>query len=439
MASYKVLFRPSKREGKKGSLLIRLIHGRKVKHLTTEFKLFPKEWELLERYLNSPATVDPPIGMERAAAELCAITGHLEVLEEGLKERGMYTVEDLISSYYLCNRGDSLSTFVRNLARNLKSAGQERTARAYLSTLARLNSFARGKDIKFQAINGYFIKAFETELKEEGLMINTISFYLRNLRAIYNKGILSGLVPAHGGSPFRAVRITTQATRKRALTLDQMRQLNNLDFATLLDEDKRPESLKNVLPDSSSPEGEILTKNLYHAWRLFLFSFHARGMSFVDLAYLRKENLRGNSISYYRRKTGGFIEVKVNAEMRSIIESFNDEVKESKYLFPVILPIKRSERIQYESGLRLQNVRLKLLSELAGLKLPLSTHMARHTWATIAKRENLPLGIISEGLGHSDIRTTSIYLDTFERHILDRASDHVSTVIKQKEDASLFY
>lgn len=422
MASYKILFRPSKNAGKVSNLLIRVIHRRKVLHLTTDIKLFREEWSDLESYLSSEPGTEVPIGMERTVAELNSILAHLEMLEKKLEAEGDFTASDLLSLYKLTNRGDSFVTFLGVLVRNLNAAGQERTARSYLSTLARLRRFVGGLDFRFQAIDCFFVKAFEAEMREEGLMQNTVSYYLRNLRAIYNKGLLSGLLPGQEGSPFQSVRIFTQITKKRALSLDQMRQFNNLDFSTFLVDDNIAEALIS--------EGQRLRENLYKAWRLFLFSFHARGMSFVDIAYLRKENLRGNTLSYYRRKTGGFIEVKVNMEMHKIIMSFNDDVKGSKYVFPIILPIEKSERMQYESGLRLQNIRLKHISMLLGLKQPLSTHCARHSWATIAKRENLPLEIISEGLGHSDIRTTSVYLDAFERNALDRASDRVSTAIK---------
>lgn len=436
MASFKILFRPSTRREKRGSLLIRIIHNRKIKHLTTEFKLFPEEWKRLERYLTNPERFPPPLGLEKIASELCIMTGHLEVLERGLMEQtnGIYSVEDIVSAFYLRSQGDNLGTFVRTITKELRRAGQERTARAYTTTFSKVVAFAKGKNIKFQAINSYFVKAFENELRQEGLMINTISFYLRNLRAIYNKGLLCGLAPAHGGNPFKYVRINTQNTKKRALTLDEMRQLHNLDFSDLLREDPGKET--RIIP-ALSQEGEALRKSLYHAWRLFLFSFHARGMSFVDMAYLRKENLRGNSICYYRKKTGSYIEVRVNPEMQQIINSFREDVKKTKYLFPIIQSMSKPERQQYESALRQQNARLKLLGELAGLNHPISTHVARHSWATIAKRQNLPLGIISEGLGHSDIRTTSIYLDSFERHVLDRATDRVSASLFGKEEEAL--
>lgn len=425
MATCKIMFRQSRCRGRRGSLLVRVIHNRKVKVFTTDLSVFPEEWELLKRYLDYPCAQNMPPELMGIANDLDDLRDDLVSLGRKLALQGEYKVEDLIFAYQSRHNGDSLKEFVYLIIRELRQIGQERTARAYRSTLTRILVFSGGRDVKFQSLNGCFVKAFELALKRAGLMLNTVSFYLRNLRAIYNKGISYGLVPPLGGSPFRNLRISTQQTRKRALSLEQMRQLNGLDFSSFLE--GRFDRMTPVHGLVRSLEN--LNVDLYCSWRLFLFSFHARGMSFVDMAYLLKENMRGNTISYYRRKTGGFIELRVNSEMRWIINSFRRDVEHTKFLFPVICFPDKPERMQYESGLRKQNSLLKLLAGMADIKENITTHVARHSWATIAKREKLSLEIISEGLGHSDIKTTGIYLDSFERHVLDKASERVSIAI----------
>lgn len=123
--------------------------------------------------------------------------------------------------------------------------------------------------------------------------------------------------------------------------------------------------------------------------------------------------------------------------MQSIINSFSERVRQSPYLFPIIRDSGKKTRLQYESGLRLQNKRLEKLANLAGIKEKVTTHVARHSWATMAKRENLPLWVISEGLGHSNEKTTYTYLASFERSVLDQAGERISSLVQGRRGCYL--
>jgi len=273
-------------------------------------------------------------------------------------------------------------------------------------------------------INAYLIKSYERVMKEKGKTLNTISFYMRNLRAIYNKAIHEGYIEAKQDNPFQDVFTGFNKTRKRALNAEEIKRLHNLDFSSVL-EDKQPSSKgKNY--------------QLYTAWRLFFFCFHARGMSFVDMAYLRKDNIHGNIIRYYRKKTGQLIEIKITPKLQNLINSFSSEVKNSPYLFPIIRDSRKSKRLYYETGLRKQNIYLKELAAKAGIRQTLSTHVSRHSWATIAKRENLPLWVISEGLGHCNEQTTYTYLASFDRSTLDQANDIISAAVDRNVRHKMF-
>ncbi|NDV97611.1 hypothetical protein D0T84_22405 [Dysgonomonas sp. 521] len=155
-------------------------------------------------------------------------------------------------------------------------------------------------------------------------------------------------------------------------------------------------------------------------------------MSFVDMAYLRKNNLRNGIIRYYRKKTGGRLEIKITPAMQEIIDYFSPMVKASPYVFPIISDSRKPHRTQYETGLTTQNRLLKELARLAGTGVKLSTHMARHSWATLAKEEDLPLWVISEGLGHNNEQTTYIYLSQLERSVLDSANERIYKALTQK-------
>jgi integrase len=189
-------------------------------------------------------------------------------------------------------------------------------------------------------------------------------------------------------------------------------------------------SLLSSFDPTSREAQSALPAPLQQALAMFLFCYHARGMCFVDLAYLKKSDLRGDRIHYRRHKTSQPIEVRVVPVMRRIIEWFAPLTAGCKYLFPVIVDPDKDPRLQYESGLRLQNQRLKKIAALTGIGKHFSTHVARHSWATVAKNEGLPLAVISEGLGHSNQRTTEIYLASLEQPVLDRASQVVSDAIR---------
>jgi len=195
--------------------------------------------------------------------------------------------------------------------------------------------------------------------------------------------------------------------------------------------------------DTKKKETPKNLEALSAAQRLFLFSFHARGMSFVDVAFLKKSDIRNNILTYRRRKTGQQLEMTVSAEMRRIINSFSDDIKYSPYIFPIIRKPGQNEYRQYETALKRQNIWLKKLSvhcslkeanavcQLSTINCQLSTHYARHTWASLAKELNFPLAVISEGLGHTSEKTTSIYLSSFDRTVLDNMNRSISRAVKK--------
>jgi len=239
-------------------------------------------------------------------------------------------------------------------------------------------------------------------MKQENKSPNTISFYMRNLRAIYNKAIKKGLFKPSETNIFNNVYTGLEITPKRALIREEIIKLF---------------SKKDLEP------------SLLKARHFFLFSFLTRGMSFVDMAYLQKGNIENDILVYHRKKTGQRIEITLTAQIKYLISCFKEETAHTQYIFPIIKKTNISERLQYESALSIQNKRLKKLAKACDINKILTTHVARHSWASIAKMENLPLAVISEGLGHTSIKTTSIYLAPFNRKILEQANKKVTQLI----------
>lgn len=426
MATITYFLRRSTKSGEHaGSLCLRITHERKSRSLTTPFKLYPNEWDNQARRIKHPDSKFLRLKhLQQAEEHIKLACNTLQDIIDTYEEQGRYTIEDITGNYRLAHDSDKLLCYVEKQALSLIRSEQERTARGYRTVARGLVAFNKGKDIPLKHINNCLIKDFEKDMKQKGKTPNTISFYMRNLRAIYNKAIADKHIQAKPLNPFKDVYTSIQKTQKRALSMDEIQRLNALDLTAMPQSDKEEKS--------PSPRQENINEGLDQAKRLFFFSFHARGMSFVDLAYLRKENIRSGTISYYRKKTGGLIRLKLTAPMQEIIESFATEVSHSPYVFPIIKDQNKSHRLQYESGLRLQNSRLKKLSALAKLESMspvLSTHVARHSWATLAKRENLPLWVISEGLGHSSEKMTYTYLASLDQNVIDHASDLITGIV----------
>ncbi|MDH6305237.1 integrase [Parabacteroides sp. PH5-13] len=412
MISVKFMLRASSVEGRASRLFVRIISNRTAFNVSTRIQLYPCEWNL-DRQMIIPqaARGERSAHLAWAKAELESDRYFVESTALRLEREGTPDAAKVAAAYRLHKEKICMADYTDKLVERLLKRGQIRTARAYQTVLARFINFSKKPRMTFDAITPLLMKNFESQLSEEGLARNSISFYMRNLRAIYNKGAEEGLFQAHSISPFRDVFTGNETTKKRTLSKKEMNLLDQVEAKL----------------QSSEPTG--LPFHLQQALLMFLFSFHARGMSYVDMAFLKKEDLKNDVISYKRMKTGQRIELKVNRKLKDILEIFKPLTEESTYLLPIITRKNVSPRLQYESGLRRQNQKLREISQFLGLKNKLTTHVARHTWASIAKEANLPLAVISEALGHTSEATTRIYLASFDRSVLDKANETVAKAV----------
>jgi site-specific recombinase XerD len=299
-----------------------------------------------------------------------------------------------------------LPDFAGALILELNDSHRQGTAGAYRSTLNSLTAFAGNERLLLlEDITSPLLCAFQSYLLDRGLCHNSIASYMRGLRAMLNKATGRKLMLPTFENPFADVHTGVYQTEKRALTEDDMRRLTNLRS-------------QEAIPTAT-----------YQALLFFLFEFHSCGMSFIDLVFLRKNDLSGNHIRYFRKKTKRQVPLKITAAMQEILDYFRPLTADSPYVFPIIKPALGNERKQYETALRLQNRRLKKLASLAGIDKNISTHVARHSWATIAKKKNLSIALISECLGHQDEKTTAIYLDSFDSKVKDDACEQISALI----------
>ncbi len=270
-------------------------------------------------------------------------------------------------------------------------------AQKYQSTCAKLGKYlstTSKPNLKVEEVNNEFVEGFADYLKGEDLAENTIHFYLRNLSAMYHLKDKD-----YTDNPFNHVNMRACPTRKRALDKQSMQSIKDFDS-----------------------KGQ---KSLAFARDMFMFSFYTQGMPFVDIAYLKASDIENGTIRYKRHKTKQPVTVTLVPEAKEIIRRYSNVNKGAKgkvkdyYIFGIITGTDSTTAYkQYRSGLATQNRRLKKIGEKLGLDMPLTTYIARHTWATLAQNNGVPTAVISRSLGHTSETTTRIYLGSMDTKIL---------------------
>ncbi len=299
-------------------------------------------------------------------------------------------------------------TFMKQVAAELQMEGNFGTAHVYRSSLNAIIAYRGKRDFVFSEVTSEWLKGFEVHLRSRGCSWNTVSTYLRTFRAVYNRAVNLRKAP-YVPYLFRSVYTGTRADHKRALSDDDMRKV----FVDL--------------------RGTGISLPIRQAQELFILMFLLRGMPFVDLAYLRKSDLRDNMITYRRRKTGRSLSVTLTPEAMILIKKYMNRDSSSPYLFSFLKSCEGTKEAyrEYQLALRSFNQQLMLLGELLGLGDKLSSYTARHTWATTAYYCEIHPGIISEAMGHSSITVTETYLKPFRSKKIDEANKQVINFVKR--------
>ncbi|WP_455640269.1 phage integrase SAM-like domain-containing protein [Parabacteroides sp.] len=410
--SVKIKKKKSVNPDKPMPVYLQIIYRRKTGYIPLEYKLSDNQWDAKKECILIPPGSEPGqvLLLHSINEKLKEKQRHILALAHTLEAKDLLSVSTLLSIHRERNKVFSLSSFMQQLIRQFAENGQDATSRHYQSTLNKFILFSETKGMQLADINETVIKQFESYLVEKKLAPNTVSFYLRIMQATWNKAVNMGLLP-NDPSPFRQVNTRVEKTIKRAVEEKVIIRLANLTGK------------------------ELQSPALQFARDMFLFSYYARGMSYIDIAFLKKENIRGNTLVYKRRKTGQELKIRLLPEMKAIIKRYAG--KNRAYLFPIL----DDDAVyrNYESALRWQNKQLKILGELVGVHL--TTYVARHTWASIASQKGIPLELISKGLGHTSEKVTHIYIAMLDNPRLDRANDvviHGKMKYKNKTDMYAF-
>ena len=315
------------------------------------------------------------------------------------------------------NAKDDLRLYMPEVIGMLKREGKFPAMHVYACTLRSYEKFSAEErhpknttaSLSMQEIfTPERLKEYEDWLVGQQSSPNTISTYMRTLQAVYNRWMSPGI---EGYNPvlFKDVYTKVESRTKRALTAEQMEQLRNTDFSVL-----------------TLRQQQVLT--------YFLLMFMLRGMPFIDLAHLRKSDLRNRRITYRRHKTGKLMVVDVPPDAMRLLQKYRDKT-DSEYLFPLLHGglFMEEHHHRYQETLRHFNRELARLMKQLLPGVSVSSYTARHTWATLAYHSGVPVGLISQSLGHSSIRVTMTYLKPFDAEVIDRINRQVISLVKKSK------
>ena len=395
MATVKIKFRPSTVDGGQGSIFYQVIHNRVARQQKTGYRLYGYEWNS-----HSSEVVLPKFNESRKrhlseiGDKIRMDVKHFHKVIADFEHSGCdYTADDVIAEFASDNPENFLFPFMEGVISNLKTLGKIRTSETYAATLCSFRRFREDKDVPLDDMDSDMMMAYEAYLKNNGVSPNSSSFYMRNLRAVYNRAVEKELTSQC--FPFKHVYTGVDKTVKRAVPLKVIKKIKEMDF-------------------SMNPSFDF-------ARDMFLMSFYTRGMSFIDMAYLKESDLKNGVLSYRRRKTGQQLTIKWEDCMEDIVAKYRAD-SDTHYLLPIITKRTTDERTQYKNALYRVNSALKEIARLVKLQMPLSMYCARHGWASIAKSKNIPVSVISECMGHDSEETTRIYLASLDSSIVDKAN-----------------
>ena len=400
MTRIEVLLRPSRHNVAERAVCYRVSRDGKAHLLKTNYIVMDEEWdeETNSVFVVPGARSSYLLQVQHAVQK---DVDRLENIVARLDERVQgYSAMDVAKLFVNQAKSNMFCPFMREVIGKLRRMGKVRTAETYEATLRSFMIFRRQRDVAMENMDSDLMRMYEAWLMDRGVTKNTSSFYMRIMRAVYNRAVERQITSQR--MPFRHVYTGVDKTTKRAVGMKEVKRLRALEL------EERPA--------------------LAFARDMFLFSFYTRGMSFVDMAFLRRDALRNGVLTYCRRKTHQQIVVKWEHCMQEIADRWGKA--ESPYLLGIIRRCGADERRQYMNAQCAVNANLKKVAALAGMRMPLTMYVARHSWASIARNSNVPLAVISEGMGHDSESTTRIYLASLDNSAIDRANAMILRMVQ---------
>lgn len=381
-------------------VMIRIIKDRKPRYLSVGFSCHKTMWNKADRepQRKHPHYKEAKILIEKKKSDAQKLVLELEAEDKGL------SADEIKSKLKRAKTSAvTLFTYFDNVVGRLKKSGQIKTADVYKDTKRNIEHFTGSKDRLFSEIDVSFLNAFESYLKQSGKGPNTIYIYLRTLRALINKAIKEEVCAEkyYAFKRFSLGKYSKIKTAKRAISKEEIEKIKRFNVK------KHPE--------------------LTDAKHIFLFSYYNRGMNFADIAFLKWTEINGNRLEYVRQKTKERFSIALLPPVLEILSYYKKANRHNRggYVFPILDATHATPSAIYNRRvkmLRKINSDLKEIARLCKIKTNLTTYVARHSFATVLKKQGVNTSLISEMLGHDSEKTTQVYLDSFENKVLDELS-----------------
>ncbi len=407
MATIKLKFRPSSVKDKEGTLFYQIIHLREVRQIYTDLHLYDYEWDGEKSSVITSLAPDTQRTNYLSSVSRSIKDGLdklASIISQFDAKGSPYTAQNIVTAYNAPITVVGVVSFARKVIADMKKIGKRSTANRFEICLSSFLRYTEGREVAWSDFTSTYILGYEEFLMKRGLCRNSTSCYMRNLRSIVSRAIEEDYeVPRN---PFKHVYMGVDKTVKRAIPLDTVCKIRDLDL-------------------SGHPA-------LDFARNVFMFSFYTRGMSFVDIAYLRKSDIVGDMITYSRRKTRQQLRVRIEPATLRIIERFGKN--ESQYLLPILSDCCGDVELQYINAYNRVNRNIKKIGKMLGIETKLTLYVARHAWASIAHTNNVPLSTISKAMGHDSENTTLIYLQSLDTSSVDKANSDIIRMMEGKKN-----
>jgi len=383
-------------------LVLRITKDRKRKYQYLGISVKPQHWDFTRNkpkpnYPNKELITKIILEKEKEYNE--------KILELEARQKD-FTAASLVENPSTRASLKTVGEFYQEIITDLEEAGKVGNRNIYRDSLNYIKTFTGNKlNFPFSDIDVSWLRRYERFFIKKGCKDTTISLQFRTLRSAYNKAI-EARAASKKHYPFDEYKVSKfdTTTRKRAISKEELKRIIELDLSG---------------QDSTLQFGRDI----------FVFSYLTGDINFTDIANLKAENIVKGRVEYKRQKTGKFISIVLQREAREILDFYASRQLKSDYLFPVldvkkhVTPSQKQNRIH--KVLRQVNESLATIGQLAGIDTRLTTYVARHTFASVLKKSGVNVALISEALGHSDLTTTRIYLDSFDNTQLDAAMQHL--------------
>lgn len=395
-----ILYTSKKLSNGEHPVMLRIIKHRKIKYLSVGFScslgLWDKEQQTPKK--KHPLYKEAVILIQKKKLEASKLVMELES-----EEKNLSVAEIKVRLKRDKNTKATLFVYFDDVVERLRKSGQIKTSEVYKDTKRNLEQFTGKIDKQFSEVDAAFVSQFEEYLMSTGKGSNSIYIYLRTLRALINRAIKEEVCPEkyYAFKKFSLGKYAKIKTAKRAITKEDIEKIKGLDL-------------------SEHPQ-------LTDARNLFLFSYYCRGMNFTDMVFLKWSNIREGRLNYVRQKTKERFSIGLLAPALEILDHYKASNRHNKagFIFPILNEGHATPTAIYNRKMKMLrkiNKDLKEIAKLGKVNAELTTYVARHSFATILKRQGVNTSLISEMLGHDSEKTTQVYLDSFESKVLDEVS-----------------